>query len=361
MGFNAKLFEVNLYLDSYPLSRLPDDLSNKQIRHYAYILHDMDDSKPHIHVMLRTTDTRNSDHVAQWFGVGSNLVEKVKGRFADALLYLTHQNAPDKFQYSPDGVHSNFEWKKEAEKKTRQQVEDELYDRIISGEIKEYNFHRHIPGPFYIKNQRKIKTAFEYRKQIIRSKGRNMDSIYITGDSGVGKTSLAKIIADQRNLHFFVSSGSNDILDGYQGQECIILDDLRPSCMGLSDLLKLLDPHTASSVKSRYSNKVLECQLIIITTTLPIDQFFQNVFQSEKETAVQFKRRCGCHIQVTREWLFSSLWDASKNEYLAPLKTVNPVPGVRNTKTLSKEEQVVQLQQITGLSELYRRLSEKDD
>ena len=46
----------------------------------------------------------------------------------------------------------------------------------------------------------------------------------------------------------------------------LILDDLRPSCIGLSDLLKMLDNHTSSSVKSRYYNKVLECKLIIITS-----------------------------------------------------------------------------------------------
>lgn len=41
----------------------------------------------------------------------------------------------------------------------------------------------------------------------------------------------------------------------------IILVDLRPSCMGLSDLLKMLDNNTSSTVKSRYKNKVLECDV----------------------------------------------------------------------------------------------------
>ena len=94
-----------------------------------------------------------------------------------------------------------------------------------------------------------------------------MNCIFITGASGTGKSTYAKQIASENNLSVYISSGSNDVLDDYQGQDCIILDDLRPSCMGLSDLLKMLDNNTASTVKSRYKNKVLECKMIIITTT----------------------------------------------------------------------------------------------
>lgn len=68
--------------------------------------------------------------------------------------------------------------------------------------------------------------------------------------------------------------------------------------MGLSDLLKMLDNNTASSVKSRFKNKVLECRLIIITTTLPIETFFRNVFSEEVESAIQLYRRCSVLIKM---------------------------------------------------------------
>ena len=57
-----------------------------------------------------------------------------------------------------------------------------------------------------------------------------------SGDAGTGKTTYAKDLAVKKGYSIFVSSGSNDVLDGYGGEDCIILDDLRPSCMGLSDL-----------------------------------------------------------------------------------------------------------------------------
>lgn len=97
------------------------------------------------------------------------------------------------------------------------------------------------------------------------------------------------MMCEDKGYSVFVSSGSNDVLDGYAEQDCIILDDLRPSCMGLSDLLKMLDNNTASTVKSRYKNKVLECKLIIVTSVLKIDEFFNGVFKEQKEPIVQLK------------------------------------------------------------------------
>ena len=83
-----------------------------------------------------------------------------------------------------------------------------------------------------------------------------MECIYITGSSGSGKTTLARKIAESHGLAYFISSGSNDIMDGYGQEPCLIVDDIRPSVLGLSDLLKMLDPHTACSVGSRYKTKM---------------------------------------------------------------------------------------------------------
>lgn len=151
-----------------------------------------------------------------------------------------------------------------------------------------------------------------------------MECYFITGKSGTGKTTYAKQLAKEMGYSVYISSGSNDVLDSYQGQDCIILDDLRPSCMGLSDLLKMLDNNTSSTVKSRYKNKVLECKLIIITTTLDIDTFFSNVFKDQEESCVQLKRRCGYHLTVTMEDIFIKKWLKGANEYSKAVRIPNP-------------------------------------
>ena len=126
----------------------------------------------------------------------------------------------------------------------------------------------------------------------------------------------------------YVSSGSNDILDGYMQQPVLILDDIRPSTLGLSDLLKLLDNNTASTVKSRYKNKALYCDLIIITTVLDIDSFYSTVFKNSDEPIMQLKRRCGTYIKMDSEHIYISLWDSYKNDYSEPLEYENDVINI---------------------------------
>ena len=104
-------------------------------------------------------------------------------------------------------------------------------------------------------------------------------------------------------------------MDGYRQEPVLILDDLRPSCLGLSDLLKMLDPYNTSSVKSRYKNKFLNCDIIIITTVLSIDTFYDNVFAEQKEPITQLKRRCGTYVRMDRETINISVWDDKLMRY----------------------------------------------
>jgi len=320
MGFKAKLFEVILYSDSSDFSDLQGYIAGRSgIRNYAYIVHDKDKNKTHCHYMLRMNDTYSSDSIARWFGVSGNQVERCKGRWSDMLSYLIHLNAPDKYQYDRSCVFSNFDWEKvvrAANEKKKSAVRiNEIVAGIADGDIRRYNIHEYVSVHEYVKYKGQINSAFEYRNKKIKGVDREMKSIYIYGGSGTGKTTLAKKIALNQGYSVFISSGSNDVLDDYEGQDCIILDDLRPSCLGLSDLLKMLDPRTASTVKSRYYNKTLECKLIIITTTRPMSEFFNSVFENESEPLRQLQRRCQTKIYVTESEIYTSIYDETDHVY----------------------------------------------
>lgn len=302
---------------------------------YAYILHDKDTHEtgepktPHWHIYVNFgRNSWKSSYLASRFGVAENFVGKVKGRSGDMLAYLTHGNAPEKYQYPEEDVSTNFEWIKERDKslssKNKKQRGLEILEGIVSGEIRQYNVTEYITGEEFHIHKKLIQDAFEYRTNQIKGVNRNMTCIYIWGDSGTGKTTYAKKLAQDKNYSTFVSSGSNDPLDDYRGEDCIILDDIRPSCMKLSDLLKMLDNNTASSVSSRYRNKVLECKMIILTSTLPVDSFFGQVFESEKETAVQLQRRCKTVIKMTSESIIVSQWMEKSRRYYAfpPIKNI---------------------------------------
>lgn len=323
--------------------------SKSMVKDYAFILHDKDkDTKPHYHIAIRFNNAVEYSNVAKWFDIKEQYVGKVKGKWQDILKYLIHENAPEKYQYEEKEVISNFDFAKA--KVSGEGRREEIINKIVSGEIREYNYYEHISIVEYDKYRKSIDNAFKYRIDMIKGVGRNMECVFITGDSGTGKTTYAKKIASEKGYSVFVSSGSNDPLDDYKGQDCIILDDLRPSCMGLSDLLKMLDNHTASTVKSRYKNKVLECKMIIITTTLDIDNFFNNVFSEEKETVIQLKRRCNVMLNFEMEYIHNYIWQNKSREYVYVGKLPNPVTLERNIEDMSKEAQLNKLAEILGLS-----------
>ena len=238
------------------------------IQKYAYIIHDKDvytlddESKnplhkagslkaPHIHLLLKFRCPQQIGNVAKWFDIKPNSVQKVKSEAA-ATAYLVHANAPEKHQYGINEVIANFDVEQAIQKVRTKRSLNDVIDKILNGTICEYNKTTEIDPVMLVQQNKKIEMAFKVRAEhlLATKKDRNTECIFISGTSGSGKTTLAKRIADDKKLAYYVSSGSNDILDGYMQQPVLILDDIRPSTLGLSDLLKLLDNNTASTVKS---------------------------------------------------------------------------------------------------------------
>lgn len=329
----------NVLFDIENLQKILDDKSNC-ISHYAYIVHDKDtysedneknkkgDLKPsHIHLLIKfkNNQPQHISAVSSWFKIPEQFVSKIFGKWQDGLLYLTHENAPEKYQYPVENVVSNFDFKTAILNAKSKNNIDSILQRILEGEIREYNKTVEIDNLLLVNQSKKIEQAFKIRAEHLQAtcKERNVEVIYICGKSGSGKTTLAKKIAKERGLDYFISSGSNDVMDGYAMQPALILDDIRPSCLGLSDLLKLLDNHTASSIKSRYKNKYLNCELVILTSVLEIEDFYHNVFENEKEPINQLKRRCGTYIRMTETHISIQVWDNILMRYSCPVYYMN--------------------------------------
>lgn len=339
--------------------------SKRCLKDYCYIIHDKDTYtvsdeeknpehkagtiKPsHIHLLLRFENNQPQDtkYICTWFGIEENFVNKIKGKWEDALMYQTHRNAPEKHQYSSEEVTCNFDYEAVVSnyggKKSNPLME--AINGILNGSIREYNKTLEIDNLILVKYARQINEAFKVRQAHLEAtaKERHTEVIFITGKSGSGKTTLAKKIATEKGLSFYISSGSNDIMDGYAQQDVLILDDLRPSCLGLSDLLKMLDNQNISSVKSRYKNKYLNCKILIITTVLDIDSFYEHVFSEEKEPITQLKRRCRTYIRMDRETINVTVWDDKVMRYINEILYKNNIlddiiPKEKITEEKAKE------------------------
>ena len=315
------------------------------VKEWAVIVHDKDTYnkeesvrfgkeigalKPaHAHGVMRFEDNQpqHIEDVASWLNIPENFVQKFTKNFTAAVAYLIHANAPDKYQYSIDEVIANFDVSEMIDRLRQNPKIEEVIKKIADGEIREFNLTDFVDEVTIVKNYRLIENAFHVRtkKLLATQQERNTEVIFISGGSGVGKTTLAKTIAQQKGLPYYVSSGSNDLLDGYQGQQCLIVDDVRPDAMGISDFLKLLDNNTATSVKSRYRNKYVNCDLIILTSVLSIDDFYENTPNHEKEPVTQLKRRCQTYIQMDSLSIRVSVWNKLLMQYSKPIVYENDV------------------------------------
>ena len=258
------------------------------LKDYAYILHDKDETRPHIHLLMRFNNSVPTSAILNKFGgvVEFEHLQKCHS-WKGAMAYLTHRNRPNKYQYDDIDVYSNFDWKKDADDALNSDKAkyDALREKIASGECRPYNYTTYITDDFYASYKRKIDTLFQYKYDALafESKGdRNMDLMYIYGGSGTGKTTFAKYYCDKLGLSYYVSSGGKNPLDNYGGQDVIIFDDLRPSDYKFNEFLKLTDNHTNSMVSCRYYNKSLVwCKLMIITSTLKVEEFYSNMQESD--------------------------------------------------------------------------------
>ena len=350
----TKLMEIVQQEEYISLDDIQKGLCSNYIQDYCYILHDKDIAEDgtkkasHYHIYIRLKDSTDSKYIAKAFNVKEQYINKVKGKWVDVLLYATHKNRPEKHQYADDEVISNFDFVKvrdaEEEKKKSNSRLEEIIKQIADGTIREYNYYNYITIEEKIKYNKQIDIAFKYRQDCIIGKGghRNMEVIYIQGASGTGKTTYSKMLAEQKEYSYYISSSSNDILGDYKGQDCLILDDLRPSCMGLSDLLKMLDNHTTSTVKSRYKNKFLECKLIIITSILPIDDFFRNVFSEEQEPIIQLKRRCKTMLIFRDDIIDVYCYSIQKKDYSLKGEIENPINPIVIQKQEEEEKEAIE-------------------
>lgn len=340
--------EIVNQLEYMPQDVVEAGLDHNAVKDYAYILHDKDvqpDGSPvaaHWHIMIRFKNPVPTESLCTWFQIKPNQIEKIKGSFGDAVAYLTHKNRPDKYQYLDEEIKSNYDFKVEVEKalskKKASQRKEEIIELIRSGIVREYNYTEYITALEYDKFKRAIDNAFTYRRDTLKSLDRHMNVIYIYGGSGTGKTTYAKQLATNKGFSCYISSGSNDPLDGYKGQDCLILDDIRPGDFLLSDFLKILDNNTQSTVKSRYKNKLLECQYLIVTTSFDIPVFFDLLLDSEGESVKQMERRCTLKIQMGINTMTTYVYQPVSGKYKKVSTLKNPISETFQKRDLTDEE-----------------------
>jgi len=315
---NVRICEICQDVRYMTEEQILQGLNRLCITRYAYILHDKDvydkeDEKknpdhkagttkaPHWHVMIKLSSARAMEHIAKWFGVKTQYVKKsTSGRFDSMALYLIHYNDFSKYQYDPKEVKASFNYLEFVDKTNEKAFTiEEVIEMIDHEVIRKHNFTNYISCTLYTENKSQIETAFKYVADRNQSVDHKKDVIFISGESGSGKTYFAKEYAKNEGMSIYISEPGTDIAGGYKDQDVIVLDDYRLDDMSFSNLLKVLDNNTCTTIASRYSNKSLSaCKLIIITSIFSPDKMFGAFCTAYNEPIEQIKRRCKTWIDM---------------------------------------------------------------
>lgn len=310
---------------------------HKVIKKYAYILHDKDpDTSPHFHIYLNfgRTGIPLSD-IAKWFGLQDSCVERIKGRPVDILKYLVHGNDSqiNKHQYDYNEVVANFDFLAEIET-----------DKVL-GDFEKYSYAQQLQYVNSLPISEKAAAFTKLEKLwkihcqcLVLNPERKIEVMFIHGKGGTGKTYYARKLLEKMGYDYCVSSSSNDPFQDYMGQQAIILDDLRDKAFEFEDLLKILDNNTASSVKSRFSNKVFNGKMIVITSTVPLAYWYRvHQYDDNKDTIQQLYRRITSYVVVTTDYvqLFPEVDNRGRPSGLASTYK-NEIPNLKRERAQEK-------------------------
>lgn len=273
------------------------------------VKHDKDETRAHYHVYAKFNNANDIKHYAKGFGVEPQFIERIKS-WNNAIAYAFHltesAKAEKKYLYNEDAIvySKNVEYNDIVKKNEELEVvvnhKKEVHEAIslyANCKKSKKDLNALLTFEDYLRFEKEIRLATQYRMERVRE--RDMQVLYINGLSGSGKTTLAKYFAISKGYDYFVTGSGKDILDGYDKEECIIVDDLRGDVFTKAELMKFIDNNTNSSVKSRYKNKDISmCKLMIITSVKSPNTLY-NWDEDTEDSFKQLTRRLdGCYIFV---------------------------------------------------------------
>lgn len=267
----------------------------------------------HIHILIKFAQDKGLklSEIATAVGLEPQFVEKPqRGKFAydNMLAYLVHIKYEDKHQYEPAEVYTALgesyiqvyhkreeEWLKGRAKIKAQTARvdiDWLEEKILLGEVtKQQVLLTDDYFAIYARNKHRCEEAFDtYGQRKIYRTIQKMENgefkvsvIFITGQPHAGKSAFTDALvrgiqndikAKTGEVWTVATCGANNPFDEYNGEEILVMDDLRGMALTASDWLKLLDPDRINIGSARYHNKRMACRTIIINSEKDVVDFF---------------------------------------------------------------------------------------
>lgn len=118
-------------------------------------------------------------------------------------------------------------------------------------------------------NYQQIRTAEKYLTYNEEPRDFKPEVIWLYGPSGGGKSYLARVICKaDYSEDIYTKNDATKWWEGYDGHECVIIDDFRDSWWSYTELLRILDPYECR-LEFKGGYRQLRSKIIIITSIFP--------------------------------------------------------------------------------------------
>ena len=328
---------------------------------YAIIIHNKDASKvkgqqfakEHIHMPIQLANGKTLESIAtalnDYRADGTPNVQTLtifKRNVNNMFSYLCHRTtgAKNKYQYSFDDVIANFDYKA-LMKDITQQVENArkkaesnlgvLLELLKSGELTMAEVCEQTPASTLGACWKRIDNVNNYYLKCKADKWREEKTaenrpttiIWVCGNPGTGKSKFSRQVIKSYNEPYYIAGSSRDIWEAYQGEQFVMLDELRPNCIeSYRDLLSILDPYQEKAVApSRFHDKELMFDVLVITSVLnPYEFYLQCVTPEERgiDPFHQLERRISSCILMQDEWILNGVFDEESKTYVPDMKNI---------------------------------------
>lgn len=319
-------------------TRLKSMVKDDTIKNYALILHNNDTNKngekikPHYHVWLYSEDRISIGKIAKNLGDNEQQFESMTKRgnsiqssAENSLLYMIHEtpNSQNKYQYNSKDVEANFNYQKFVsklkEKNSKERVTLSRKPNSILNDFKNEKIDKNkaieelmaIGAQCYAKYANQLDKIEDGLRQLrfkkwVEEKKKTKEKIKIVwafGAAGTGKTHYCCDFFEKRNIKYFMTTGSNDPFQDYDGQKALIIDELRPDTFRYRDLLQILDPYNFEQKKTvaRYHNARIMSDYIFVNSPYDPLTFYSRMNNKKQDGFDQLYRRIGLILRFTDE------------------------------------------------------------
>lgn len=343
------------------------------LEEWAFIHHDKDEpAEPHYHLTMYFKGRPMVSSIAEALGTTPNQIEimtkrggKVETARKNAFMYLIHATLTarreGKYQYSPEDVKANFDYLSFARQNIMQVTPEGILEDLGVGKLTKTQARERfmsLGATVLAKYNRKLNDISEASLSIQYAKWRKereskhyqLMNFWFCGPTGTGKTRYAKYLAENVfKMPYFVSGGRRDAMQDYEGQHLIVWDELRTDVY-YSELLRLLDPYNHDkTLSSRYYNKNLMPEVMIITSPYRPDDLYKimNISDRKQDKLNQLTRRVPLIYEFQKDHISILKW----NDYNQTYWEYDELPSVEKLIEADSEKDSSPAEPFYGIDE----------